>query len=147
MSSNFLKIVLSVILLATIGCGGDDNDGGGKDKTSSDAASKTEDKSGMQAVGNLTETLSQVSTMIAGIKNPQTAQFAAQQIDQMTGNLNIDGLANLPGPAKLAAGEVVSRFRGTVEKVLENVYAMDGVEDVLKPSVDGLLNKLDDVSE
>ena len=148
MSSHLFKVVLSVMLLVAIGCGGGDEDKGeSKTQPSSGSSAAKEDKSGMSAVGSLTETLSQASGMIDNVKNPQTAQLAAQQIEQMAGSINPDVLSKLPGPAKMAAGEVIRTFREGVETALEKVYEMDGVEAVLKPSVDGLMNKLDGLAE
>ncbi len=148
--SNLLKIVLPLILLAAVAflvwrfafAPAAETNNNANDKPPAGATSASEDKTGLGAVGNLTEMLSQSAAMIKGIRNPQTAELAAQQLDQFTDSLDISALSKLPGPAKMATRGAIFGFQDTIDEMLEKTYEIAGVEDVLKPSVDRLMNKL-----
>ncbi len=79
---------------------------------------------------------------LESVTNVDTANAAVSSLGSLTQRIDGLGLANLAGPAKLALKPVVESFRTAIQGILEKAYAIPGVEAILKPAVDTMLNKL-----
>ena len=63
------------------------------------------------------------------------------KISDLSGSVDGMGIDNLTGPAKTAAGGVISTFKGAVETAMEGI-SDEGILGKLKPAVDALMEKL-----
>lgn len=79
---------------------------------------------------------------LENVTDIDTANAAVSSLGSLTQRIEGLGLANLAGPAKLALKPVVETFRTAIQGILEKAYAIPGVEAILKPAVDTMLDKL-----
>lgn len=147
------RVLLSLILLAFVtfsACDSetaDNADKGSRASTGTDAGDgATPGIAGgmMNAIpGQFNRIFEQVTKEVGGVTDVATAEDARDEIEKFTSRIDrFPGMDRLPDAAKKAIGESISKFSGDVPDLVEKVYEIPGVQDVLKPAVDGLLEKL-----
>lgn len=84
------------------------------------------------------------STTLSGITDEATANAAVPEITKLTesfGGLS-EAFSGLPDAAKSAVGNIFSSALGDLKPVVEKVLAIPGVDKIIKPAVDALMEKL-----
>lgn len=146
-AGNLMKILLPVILLAAVGflawkflfTGGGIEPGKTKEAPAPAVVALAEEKG---AVAKLSGVFEGVTGAIDGIRDKASAELAADKLGGISENIEKLGLGKLSGSKKLALKVAVSGFRAKLDRMLETVYKIPGVEDALKPAIDNLQEKL-----
>jgi hypothetical protein len=84
-------------------------------------------------------------TALEGVKDVDTANTAVSSLGNLTEKIDGLGLASAAGPVKLLLKPIIASFRTAIDGVLARAYAIPGVEAILKPAVDRMLEKLSGV--
>ena len=119
--ANYFLPLLAVALLVVSGC-----DAAGVDP----------------GVAKLKDMFTEVTGSLEGVTDEATATTAADKLKDVTSNLDSLGLDKLTGVSKTAKDTAVTGFKSTVEGMVGKLYALPGVEGVLKPAIEGLMSKL-----
>ena len=93
------------------------------------------------ALAQAKELFRNITTTIESVKDEATAKSAATRLEELTAKVDGLGLGKLDGMAKTGFQVAMKAFRSKVDNVLEKIYKTPGVEPILKPAIDGLLNK------
>jgi hypothetical protein len=101
--------------------------------------------SGNMDVGKeLTGVMGSVTDSLGGITDVESAKAALPQLDETTGKLGgLVGLMDkLPEAAKGPVSEIVSSGLPQIQGIIDKISAIPGVGPIIKPAVDGLMEKL-----
>ena len=92
-----------------------------------------------------TELFGTATKTFSGVTDEATANAALPEISKLTesfGGLG-DLYAKLPDAAKSAVASVFQNSLGDLKPMLDKVLAIPGVEAILKPAIEAMLQKLD----
>lgn len=166
--ANMLKILLPVILLGALaflawkfllpGATAGDDENKKTDDTSQVAPGGQGGQGGQGTLGlggggagmaaaipgQFTRIYDGAKAAVSDVTDVPTAEAARDKFDGFTTKLGTltPMMGNLPEAAKTQIGEGISGFTSELPSMLDKAYNIPGVEDVLKPSVDGFLEKL-----
>jgi hypothetical protein len=99
---------------------------------------------GSEMVQSLRDFVGGVTGALAGVKDEATATAAAPELTNFTESLSKlnETFAKLPGAAKVVIAGIIEKALGDLKPKVEKVLALPGVDKILKPVLDGLLEKL-----
>lgn len=99
---------------------------------------------GSEMVQSLRDMVGNIASTLASVKDEATATAAAPELTGFTESLSKmnETFAKLPGPAKEVLAGLFETALGDLKPQVEKILAMPGVEKILKPVLDGLLEKL-----
>ncbi len=140
---NILKMLLPLILLAAlaflvwrfvISPGGEDP--ANNNTNPSISVPNIDDLKG-QLGGMFTGT----TDAITGITDIPSAESARDTINGYTSRLDTLGLSKLPDTMKSTVTEQFLGFSGQLDAPLKKAYEIEGVQNIVKPSIDGMIEK------
>lgn len=100
---------------------------------------------GSEMLKQATELLGKVTSTISGVKDSDTATAASTELSKLTEGFAglTDMFGKLPDGAKSAVAGVFKNSLDQLKPIIEKVLAIPGVEAILKPTIDGLMSKLE----
>jgi hypothetical protein len=90
------------------------------------------------------ESLGKITSTLGSVTDGDTAKAAAPVVSQLTetfGSMN-DAFGKLPDAAKGVVANIFATATKDIKPVIDKVLAIPGVEEVLKPALEGLMAKL-----
>src|SRR5262249_31176611 len=98
---------------------------------------------GLDIGKQITDSITNLRTMLAGITDAASAQAALPRLREVTTQIDkVDGvLGQLSAEQRKALAGLVSPMMPTLNQLFDKVLAIPGVSEVLKPTVDALRAK------
>jgi hypothetical protein len=98
---------------------------------------------GEELVTSIRDMVGSVASTLAGITDEKSATSAVPELNKFSDSLSkmSDTFAKLPGPAKAVLANVFETALGDMKPQIEKILAMPGVEAIVKPAIDSLLEK------
>lgn len=99
---------------------------------------------GSDMLKNVQESFGSLTSTLSGISDGDSATAALPKLSQLTdsfGGMN-DLFSKLPDAAKSAVSGVFSSSLGEIKPIIDKIMAIPGVESILKPAIDALMEKL-----
>lgn len=98
---------------------------------------------GEELVTSIRDMVGSVASTLAGITDEKTATSAVPELNKFSDSLSkmSETFAKLPGPAKEVLAKVFETALGDMKPQIEKILALPGVEAVIKPAIDTLLEK------
>jgi hypothetical protein len=99
---------------------------------------------GSELVQSIRDIVGNIASTLAGVKDEASATSAAPELTNFSeslGKMN-ETFAKLPGPAKEVLAGIFESALGDLKPQVEKILALPGVDKILKPVLDGLLEKL-----
>jgi hypothetical protein len=81
---------------------------------------------------------------VRGIKDTETAKAATAKLTELEGSIEgmSASMSKLPAEAKTALGGVIESGTAALKALVEKALAIPGVQDVIKPKLDEVMQKL-----
>jgi hypothetical protein len=110
-----------------------------------DAAGSMASGEGADMLKNATEAFTSLTSTLTSVTDADSATAAIPQLGKLTESFGgmSDMFGKLPDVAKGSVSGVFGKGLEQIKPLLEKVYAIPGVEAVLKPTIDALMSKLD----
>ena len=99
---------------------------------------------GSEMVQSIRDIVGNIASTLTGVTDEASATAAAPEFTKFTeslGKMN-EGFGKLPGPAKEVLAGLFDSALGDLKPQVEKILALPGVDKILKPILDGLLEKL-----
>lgn len=103
---------------------------------------KAEGAAGLDLIKPLTSFVTEASGMFAEIKDEASAQSTAQKLQDLAGKVEGLSLDKLAGPAKVIAAREVNKLLDQIKEWAEKSYKVPGVQTILEPAVNAVVDKL-----
>jgi hypothetical protein len=99
---------------------------------------------GSDMLKNVSETFAKATTTFKGVIDADSATAALPDITKLTESFGgfSDMYGKLPDAAKNAVSSVFTSALGDLKPILDKVLAIPGVEAILKPAIDALIEKI-----
>jgi hypothetical protein len=99
---------------------------------------------GSDMLKQITELFGTATKTIGGVTDEASANTALPEINKLTDSFGglTDLYAKLPDAAKAAVANVFQNSLGDLKPTLDKVLAIPGVEAILKPAIEALMQKL-----
>jgi hypothetical protein len=99
---------------------------------------------GSDMLKNVSETFAKATSTFKGVTDADSATAALPDISKLTESFGgfSELFGKLPDSAKSAVASVFTSALGDLKPVLDKVLAIPGVEAILKPAIDALLEKI-----
>lgn len=162
MVRSILAASLAAALLLTTGCGGDaakqmadtasaagtaaaDATTGAGDLMGKATEALSGVEGGSEMLKQVSEMFGKVTSTLGGVKDADTATAAVPELSKLTEGFGgmTDMFGKMPDAAKSAVAGVFKTSIGQLKPILDKVMAIPGVEAILKPTIDGLMAKLE----
>jgi|688.fasta_scaffold06464_16 hypothetical protein len=99
---------------------------------------------GGEMVQSIRDIIGNIASTLSGIKDEASATAAAPELTKFTeslGSMN-ESFAKLPEPAKKVLSGLFDSALGDLKPQIEKILAIPGIDKVIKPVLDALLEKL-----
>lgn len=95
-------------------------------------------------VQSIRDVVGNIASTLASVKDEASATAAVGDLTNFSDSLSKmnETFAKLPGPAKEALAGIFESALGDLKPQVEKILALPGVDKILKPILDGLLEKL-----
>jgi len=99
---------------------------------------------GSEMVQSIRDVVGGIAGALAGVKDEASATAAAPELTNFSESLSKmnETFAKLPGPAKEVLAGIFEKALGDLKPQVEKILALPGVDKILKPVLDGLLEKM-----
>ncbi len=99
---------------------------------------------GSDMLKNVSEAFAKATSTFKGVTDADSATAALPDISKLTESFGgfSDMYGKLPDAAKSAVSSVFTSALGDLKPILDKVLAIPGVEAILKPAIDALLEKI-----